>query len=140
MSGGMMGGGSTMMHGAAAAAGTPADTSAAPPPGAAGFSGAAGCPAATPALLEQGRQVFSTTGNCRVCHGGNARGTSLAPNLTDTRWLDIDGSYGSIVDVVKHGVRHARTHPAPMPALGGAKLDGAQVCAVAAYVYSLSHH
>jgi mono/diheme cytochrome c family protein len=63
----------------------------------------------------------------------------LAPDLTDAQWLNVDGSYGSIAGLVRSGVPKPKEHSAPMPALGGAPLSGAQVCAVAAYVYSLGH-
>lgn len=126
---GMMGGG--MMGGAA-------DTAAAPRTSAVAAS-AAGCPQTTQPLVDEGRQVFTGAGNCYSCHGANAQGTALAPNLTDSTWLDADGSYGSIAGVVRTGVPHPRRFPTPMPAKGGAALSSSQVCAVAAYVFSLGH-
>ncbi len=61
----------------------------------------------------------------------------MAPNLTDGEWLDVDGSYGAIVGLVRSGVPHPKRFPAPMPAEGGAQLTTEQVCAVAAYVHGL---
>jgi mono/diheme cytochrome c family protein len=90
-------------------------------------------------LVDAGRAVFSGTGNCFACHGPNAQGTALAPNLTDAPWLDIDGSYAAIAGLVRTGVAKPRQYATPMPALGGAALSGSQVCAVAAYVCSLTH-
>lgn len=90
-------------------------------------------------LVDAGRAVFSGTGHCFACHGPNAQGTALAPNLTDASWLDIDGSYAVIAGLVRTGVAKPRQYATPMPALGGAALSGSQVCAVAAYVYSLTH-
>lgn len=98
------------------------------------------CPAVTQALVDEGKTVFSSTGNCSTCHGANARGTALAPDLTDSTWLNIDGSYGSIANLVRTGVPQPKKYPAPMPPMGGANLSAKQLCAVAAYVYSLSHH
>ncbi|MBK5187072.1 MAG: c-type cytochrome [Gemmatimonadaceae bacterium] len=89
------------------------------------------------ALVDRGRAVFSATGNCFTCHGANAKGTALAPDLTDRTWLNIDGSYRSIVALVRTGVPKPKQYVTPMPALGGAPLNTSQVCAVAAYVYSL---
>lgn len=96
------------------------------------------CPAVSEALITRGRQVFVKAGNCTACHGANGGGSPLAPDLTDATWLNVDGSYGAIQRVVAAGVPKPRKYPAPMPPMGGAKLSAAQVCAVAAYVYSLS--
>ena len=134
---GMMGGatgGMPMMAGAARA-----DTSAAPNPKATQAGPAADCPPVSQGLVDGGRAVFSGAGNCYACHGANAKGTAMAPDLTDEKWLNIDGSYASILGLVRSGVAKPKQYPAPMPALGGAALSSAQVCAVAAYVYSLSH-
>jgi len=132
--GGMMGGGgmrSGMMGGG--------DTAAAPRPTPAVAAPAAGCPPVTGDLVAAGRAVFAGPGHCQSCHGAHAQGTALAPDLTDGQWLDIDGSYGAIAQLVRTGVPRPKQHPAPMPALGGARLDPGQVCAVAAYVLSLAH-
>jgi mono/diheme cytochrome c family protein len=137
MQGGMLQGGvgsAPKMMGAATA-----DTSAAPAAVAPRADSAADCPPVTQQLADKGRVVFSSQGNCFACHAANAHGTPLAPNLTDAQWIDIDGSYASIAGLVRTGVPKPKQHPAPMPPLGGATLSGSQVCAVAAYVYSLSH-
>jgi mono/diheme cytochrome c family protein len=97
------------------------------------------CPAIDTALVDEGREVFERAGGCYACHGPDGRGSGVAPGLTGSVWLDIDGSYPAIAEVVQDGVVRPRRFPGPMPAMGGAKLDGEQVCAVAAYVFSLSH-
>jgi len=128
--GGMMGSG-RMMGGAA-------DTGAAPR--ARGVAASAmGCPDISQELVDTGRGILSGDGNCYSCHGSDARGTALAPDLTDSMWLDIDGSYSAIAGLVQRGVPDPKVFPSPMPAMGGAQLDSVQVCAVAAYVYSLGH-
>lgn len=134
--GGMMAGGRGGMSMMRAVA---PDTSAAPTANASAAAAAGDCPAVDQRLVDEGRAVFSGAGNCFACHGLDAGGTALAPNLVDTRWLDIDGSYMAIAGLVRTGVAKPKQHSAPMPALGGAALSGSQVCAVAAYVYSLSH-
>ncbi len=63
----------------------------------------------------------------------------VPPNLTDTTWLNIDGSYAGIAGLVRSGVPQPKHFPTPMPPGGGAQLDQGQLCAVAAYVYSLGH-
>ena len=98
----------------------------------------ADCPDASQELVEQGRTVFGGAGNCYTCHGPDATGTPLAPDLTDGEWLNVDGSYGQIAQLVRTGVASPKQHPAPMPPMGGGNLSADQVCAVAAYVHSLS--
>jgi mono/diheme cytochrome c family protein len=96
----------------------------------------------TPKLIALGDSIFHgkvAGGTCQTCHGADAKGTALAPNLTDNQWLNGDGSYQFIVNTVTTGVPKPKQHPAPMPPKGGAPLTPDQVKAVAAYVYSLSH-
>ena len=133
--------GSTAAPGAAA--GT---TSAAGAPGAAaGGAGAAqggGAGSITAAEVALGDSIFhgqTAGGTCFTCHGQDAKGTTLAPDLSDKTWIDGDGTYNYIVERVTTGVPQPKQHPAPMPPMGGASLSQAQVHAVAAYVYSLSH-
>jgi mono/diheme cytochrome c family protein len=133
--------GSTAAPGAAA--GT---TSAAGAPGAAaGGAGAAaggGAGSITATEVALGDSIFhgqTAGGTCFTCHGQDAKGTTLAPNLSDNQWIDGDGTYNYIVERVTTGVPQPKQYPAPMPPKGGANLSDAQVRAVAAYVYSLSH-
>jgi cbb3-type cytochrome c oxidase subunit III len=91
----------------------------------------------TQEMAAQGQTVFSSTGNCYTCHGPDAKGTALAPDLTDGDWLNTDGTYSSIVQVIHSGVATPKQYPAPMPAMGGAALSDEQVNQVAAYVWSL---
>lgn len=132
------GSGRAMMRGHGSMMGR-GDTAAAPRPQPAPAAATAECPTIDATLVSAGRQVFTGPGNCQMCHGADARGTSLAPNLTDTTWLDIDGSYAAIAGLVRQGVPRPKQYPGAMPAMGGATLTPHQVCAVAAYVYSLGH-
>jgi mono/diheme cytochrome c family protein len=84
-----------------------------------------------------GRRIFVAKGNCFTCHGANARGTPLAPDLTDAEVLHVDTGIASIVGVVKEGVAKPVKYPAPMPPMGGASLSDAEIAAVAAWVHSL---
>jgi len=115
------------------------DTSAAPTPATTQATATVDCPPVDQALISRGRTVFTGAGNCFACHGTNAKGTPLAPDLTDAHWLNIDGSYAAIAGLVRTGVPKPKQHAAPMPPMGGGTLSAAQVCAVAAYVYSLTH-
>ena len=88
-------------------------------------------------MVAQGQTIFTSTGNCFTCHGPDAKGTTLAPNLTDSEWINVDGTYNAIVDLIPKGVPTPKTHPAPMPPMGGASLNDDQVKQVAAYVWAL---
>jgi mono/diheme cytochrome c family protein len=118
--------------------GQSADTAAAPR-ARVSEANAPGCPDVSRSLVDEGRSVFTGSGSCFACHGSDAQGTSVAPNLTDDAWLDIDGSYGAVAGLVRGGVPHPKRYPAPMPADGGGTLSAEQVCAVAAYVAGLGH-
>ena len=88
--------------------------------------------------VTQGQQLFTGQGGCMACHGPDAKGTQLAPDLTDDEWLNISGrDMTEIVGVIKSGVAQPQEHPGPMPPMGGANLSEEQVQAVAAYVVSL---
>jgi mono/diheme cytochrome c family protein len=114
----------------AAAATAPAPEAAAPAP--------ANLPAGvTQEMVTQGQQIFTAAGNCFTCHGPDAKGTTLAPDLTDSQWLNVGGTYDEIVQLVKTGVPTPKQHPAPMPPMGGAALNDDQVKQVSAYVWSV---
>ena len=76
---------------------------------------------------------------CAGCHGANATGSGLGPDLTKGKWLWSDGSYAGITKVIQEGVPNPKEFRAPMPPMGGAELSDTQVKAVAAYVWALSH-
>src|SRR5690606_7753693 len=82
--------------------------------------------------------IFQGKGLCFACHGQDAKGTPLAPNLTDAEWLNIDGTVPAIIALIEKGVPKPVKHPAPMPPMGGAKLSRQEIEAVAAYVKELS--
>jgi len=114
-------------------AATEAPTTQAPTTGAA----PAGQPpaGATAEMVAAGQQTFNTV--CVACHGPDAKGTQLAPDLTDQEWLNTDGTYEGIISIVTNGVPQPKQHPSPMPPMGGASLTEQQVRDVAAYVWSL---
>jgi cbb3-type cytochrome c oxidase subunit III len=90
------------------------------------------------AAQSNGNAIFEGKGMCFACHGKDARGTQLAPNLTDAEWLNVDGSLPEIIALIEKGVPKPKKHPAPMPPMGGAKLSRAEIEAVATYVKGLS--
>ncbi|MEX0907326.1 MAG: cytochrome c [Gemmatimonadota bacterium] len=89
-------------------------------------------------MVASGKTVFETT-TCWTCHGMDGAGGPLAPSLIDDVWLNVDGSYDAIVQLVNTGVLEPKEHPGPMPPMGGAPLSEEQVRQVAAYVYALGH-
>lgn len=116
----------------------PADTTQAP---AAAPQAPAAQPAGGAASVALGDSIFhgqAANGICFTCHGQDAKGTQLAPNLTDGEWLNADGSLESIANVITKGVPQPKKYPGPMPPMGGASLTPEQVNAVAQYVHSLS--
>src|SRR5690606_26526605 len=109
-------------------------------PPAGGTGGMAQLPeGVTQEMVTAGQQVFQGAGICITCHGPDAKGTPLAPDLTDQTRINIDGSYDAIVQLVTNGVPQPVEHPSPMPPKGGSQITDEQVRQVAAYVYSLSH-
>ena len=120
-------------------AGEPA---ASPPASSAPASRAALAPGITPAMVALGDSIYSgkvASGTCAGCHGADAKGSSIAPDLTTNKYLWGNGSYQSILGIIRQGVAKPKQHAEPMPPMGGAQLTPAQLAAVAAYVWSLSH-
>jgi glucose/arabinose dehydrogenase/mono/diheme cytochrome c family protein len=109
-------------------------------------AGAAGAlttpPGATPAQVALGNRVFDGQvggAPCAGCHGSDAKGTPLGPDLTSDHWLWGDGSLAAITQIITDGVPHPKQYPGVMPPMGGAQLSPAEVSAVAAYVWALNH-
>ncbi len=77
---------------------------------------------------------------CTGCHGANAKGTPIGPDLTNGKWVWSDGSWKGIAKTITDGVPLPKNYRSTMPAMGGAQLTPDQVSAVAAYVWALSQH
>jgi Cytochrome C oxidase, cbb3-type, subunit III len=93
-------------------------------------------------MVDLGNQLYHGQGGggtCVGCHGADASGTAVGPNLTDDKWLWGDGSVAAIAKAITEGVSQPKEFRAPMPALGGAQLSADQVNAIAAYLWGLSH-
>lgn len=97
----------------------------------------------TPAMIALGDSVFHgkvAGAICFACHGMDAKGTpGVRADLTSGTWLHSDGSYAAIVQTIKTGVPQPKKAAAGMPPMGGPPLGPAELHAVAAYVFSLSH-
>lgn len=98
----------------------------------------------TPVNVALGDSLFNT-GGCQRCHGKGGVGAANAPALDGKKWLQLQkGSYEEIVKIITDGVPQASikdpSHKFAMRARGGPmNLSDAQVQAVAAYVWTLSH-
>jgi glucose/arabinose dehydrogenase/mono/diheme cytochrome c family protein len=139
---------STPCPAANAPAGAIATTKSEPPEGTnanAGAGSAANLPVpegATEAMVALGDQIYHgrvAAAPCAGCHGPDATGTPLGPNLTANKWLWSDGSYDGIARSIAAGVSQPKAYRSPMPPNGGAELTHDQVSAVAAYVWALNH-
>lgn len=101
-------------------------------------------PLVTAANVTLGDSLFNY-GACQRCHGKGGVGAPNAPALDGKKWLQLQtGSYEEIVKIITDGVPQAAikdpAHRFTMRARGGPmNLTDAQVQAVAAYVWSLTH-
>jgi glucose/arabinose dehydrogenase len=99
-------------------------------------------PGATPADVALGERIYHgevASAPCEGCHGTDGKGTPNGPDLTTSKWLWGDGSLASIKHLIAAGIPKPKQYGTPMPPMGGADLNDAQVSAVAAYVWALSH-
>jgi glucose/arabinose dehydrogenase/mono/diheme cytochrome c family protein len=99
-------------------------------------------PGATKDQVALGDRIFHgevSDGTCSGCHGSDARGTPVGPDLTSGNWVWGDGSLAAITKTVTDGVSHPRNYTGVMPPKGGAELSDADTAAVAAYVWAVSH-
>ncbi len=92
----------------------------------------------TEKMISEGATLFAGAGTCFACHGPDAKGVpNLGANLTDKDWVKGDGGYEAIVKAIMEGTQSETG--AVMPPRGSGALTDAQVKAVAAYVWTLSH-
>lgn len=92
----------------------------------------------TPDMVTKGKKLFGGAGLCLACHGVDGKGT-IGPNLTDSEWLHIDGSFEQILTLVRSGVDVSTSKSgAIMPPRGGSSLNDADLRAVAAYTWTLT--
>jgi mono/diheme cytochrome c family protein len=97
-------------------------------------------PGDTAQQIAMGDTIFNSKvggKNCQSCHGKDAKGTNMAPDLTDDKWLHGDGSLEFIKQIVTNGVSSPKKHSSSMPSFKNVLTDE-QINAVAAYVRSRS--
>jgi len=95
-------------------------------------------PGATAEQVTKGMALFKG-GSCAACHGQDAAGGAIAPNLTTGSPLWTDGSLGQITEVISKGVPAPKQYRSPMPPMGGAQLSPDDLAAVSAYVWAVGH-
>ena len=93
---------------------------------------------ATKAQVDAGDRLFHTQ-SCAGCHGTDAHGTPLGPDLASGKWLWGDGSLASIRSTIDKGVPAPKQYRSPMPARGGAPLSDQDLTSVSAYVWAVGH-
>jgi glucose/arabinose dehydrogenase/mono/diheme cytochrome c family protein len=93
---------------------------------------------ATSADVALGSRIYGA-GTCAGCHGSDAKGTPLGPDLTASKWLWGDGSVQSIAKIITEGVPNPKEFRSPMPPMGGSQLSASEVSAVADYIWALGH-
>jgi glucose/arabinose dehydrogenase/mono/diheme cytochrome c family protein len=93
---------------------------------------------ATAADVALGSRIYGA-GTCAGCHGSDAKGTPLGPDLTGAKWLWGDGSVQSIAKIITDGVPNPKEFRSPMPPMGGTQLSASEVSAVADYIWALGH-
>ncbi|HVJ51818.1 MAG TPA: PQQ-dependent sugar dehydrogenase [Aliidongia sp.] len=97
---------------------------------------------ATKEQVELGDRIFHgevSDGTCGGCHGSNAKGTPVGPDLTAGKWAWSDGSLQGLTKTITQGVAKPKEFTGAMPPLGGAPLSKTDVAAVAAYVWAVGH-
>jgi glucose/arabinose dehydrogenase/mono/diheme cytochrome c family protein len=93
---------------------------------------------ATAEQVAAGARLFGAS-SCAGCHGADAKGSAVGPDLTSGAWLWGDGSLASIRDIIAKGVSAPKTYRSPMPAMGGAQLSAQELADVSAYVWAVGH-
>jgi glucose/arabinose dehydrogenase/mono/diheme cytochrome c family protein len=115
---------------------------AAPPEGIHPDAGLPTPPGSTPEQTSLGKRIFHGEvggATCAGCHGSDAIGTPVGPDLTSGKWLWGDGSLESITQTIANGVPEPKEHPGAMPPMGGVTLPEVDLKAVAAYVWAVGH-
>ncbi|HYV98824.1 MAG TPA: c-type cytochrome [Gemmatimonadaceae bacterium] len=106
-------------------------------------------PQVTPEQVAKGKQLFQA-GICIQCHGNTGEGAQGGPPLNDHNWIHGNGSYSQIANIIISGFQLSDViggFPRGMPERGfrqirnqpATRLTDAEVAAVAAYVWSISH-
>jgi glucose/arabinose dehydrogenase len=80
-----------------------------------------------------------SAGSCSGCHGSDAKGSTVGPDLTRGKWLWGDGSLEALTATIEKGVPAPKASDGTMPPKGGAPLSPSDIKAVAAFVWAIGH-
>jgi glucose/arabinose dehydrogenase len=99
-------------------------------------------PGGTKDQVSLGDRIFHgevDDGTCGGCHGTNAKGTPVGPDLTTGKWTWGDDSPQAIAKTIAAGVPKPKDFTGAMPPMGGTQLSQSDLAAVAAYVWAIGH-
>ena len=99
-------------------------------------------PGATQNRSRFGNRIFRgeiSGATCAGCHGSDAKGTPVGPDLTSGTWLWGDGSLPAIAQTITNGVPEPKNYSGAMPPMGGVELSQDEIKALAAYVWAVGH-
>jgi mono/diheme cytochrome c family protein len=92
----------------------------------------------TAAQVANGEKLYHAS-SCIGCHGADAKGTPLGPNLAGPAYLWGDGSVAALDKTITEGVAQPKQFRSAMPAKGGAPLSASDVHDAAAYLWAVGH-
>jgi len=95
-------------------------------------------PGSTAAQVAAGERVYHAQA-CVGCHGMDAKGSGVGPDLTSGTWAWSDGGLAGLKATIAHGVANPKKYPNAMPPMGGGVLSDADLDALAAYVWAVGH-
>ena len=89
--------------------------------------------------VTAGQRLFGKSA-CRNCHGPEAKGTPIGPDLTAGSWLWSDGALPAIRKTISEGVAKPKKFKIAMPPKGGMQFSDAELTDLASYVWAVGHH
>jgi len=106
---------------------------------ASGGEATASAPASEADLAALGERLYTGKAICFSCHGRDAAGTQIAPDLRDDQWLHVEppATVEKVAAVIISGVMQPKEHPGIMPPKAGVDLSDEEVRALAVYLLQL---
>jgi glucose/arabinose dehydrogenase/cytochrome c5 len=95
-------------------------------------------PGSTAAQVAEGNKLYHAS-SCAGCHGSNAGGSPVGPDLTSGKYLWGDGSVAALGATITSGVPTPKQYRQPMPPMGGAPLSPSNVHDMAGYIWAVAH-
>ena len=97
-------------------------------------------PGVTAEKIKMGEELYQSEG-CVTCHGADSKGKpGMTSDNTDSEWKFAEGgTFEALVKTIKEGLTPPQAGGMPMPSAASRELTDAQVEALAAYAWSVSH-